>query len=273
MNRAIRVLLVDEHEVARQGLRRMLEAEKDVEVVGDYHSADEALTQIDSLAPDVVLMEPLMPGSGGIEAIRRFKNGRHSSTPGVVVISNCADALPQAMGAGAAGFVLNDISQAELAQVIREVYKSDHVPERDGVSEDCYDLVIPPPARAAQVMQFISLLERSLQAGIMRTVGSWERGTTVTISLKPTPVSGLMAKLRAMAPVEGVAEEVQEAESLPGLLRGLRLSRPKVNRRRKVIVALRACEGPRAPVPLARTSQDTSRATPGSFIGISLAPR
>ena len=73
MKEDIKVLLVDDHELIRQGLQSMLEPEEGIEVVGDYSSAEEALPEIRRLSPDVVLMDTHMPGINGIEATRLLK--------------------------------------------------------------------------------------------------------------------------------------------------------------------------------------------------------
>ena len=69
----IKVLLVDDHQVVREGLKRMLELDKEIEVVGEAASGEEALDQAQRLSPKVVLMDIRMPGMGGIEAIRQVK--------------------------------------------------------------------------------------------------------------------------------------------------------------------------------------------------------
>ncbi len=68
----IRVLLVDDHEIVRRGVRGMLEQEEDIEIVGDCSSTEEALRQTEILLPNIILMEVEMPGMGGIEATRRY---------------------------------------------------------------------------------------------------------------------------------------------------------------------------------------------------------
>ncbi len=68
----IRVLLVDDHEIVRRGVRGMLEQEEDIEIIGDCASAEEALLQTEIFSPNIVLMEAKMPGMGGIEATRRY---------------------------------------------------------------------------------------------------------------------------------------------------------------------------------------------------------
>ena len=71
--KSIRVLLVDDHQVVREGLKRMLDLDKDIEVVGEAVSGEEALSKTEQLSPDVILMDVKMPGMGGIDAIRELK--------------------------------------------------------------------------------------------------------------------------------------------------------------------------------------------------------
>ena len=72
----VRILLVDDNDVVRHGLRHMLESEEGMKVVGDFANAEEALAQAQTLSPDVILMDIKMPGVDGVEATRRMKE-RH----------------------------------------------------------------------------------------------------------------------------------------------------------------------------------------------------
>jgi DNA-binding NarL/FixJ family response regulator len=120
--KSIRVLLVDDHQVVREGLRRMLDLDKDIEVVGEAASGEEALTKADQLSPDVILMDVKMPGMGGIDAIRELKTKR--SPASVIVLTLYEDKyLAQAAEAGAVGYLLKDVSRDELIKAIRAAYQ------------------------------------------------------------------------------------------------------------------------------------------------------
>ena len=120
--KSIRVLLVDDHQVVREGLRRMLDLDKDIEVVGEAVSGEDALTKADQLSPDVILMDVKMPGMGGIEAIRELK--AKQSPASVIVLTLYEDKyLAQAAEAGAVGYLLKDVSRDELIKAIRAAYQ------------------------------------------------------------------------------------------------------------------------------------------------------
>jgi len=117
----IRVLMVDDHQVVREGLRRMLELERDMEVVGEAAGFEEALAQIELLSPDVVLMDIKMPGKDGIETTRLVKE--RQPTCKVIMLTLYEDYLVQAIEAGAEGYLLKDVKREELAQAIRAVQR------------------------------------------------------------------------------------------------------------------------------------------------------
>jgi len=116
----IRILLVDDHQVVREGLRRMLQQEMDMQVVGEAASVEEALTQVELLSPDVILMDIKMPGMDGIEGTRKLKEKFPSCN--VIMLTLYGDYLNQAIEAGAVGFLLKGIKREELAMAIRAVH-------------------------------------------------------------------------------------------------------------------------------------------------------
>ena len=121
----IRIFLVDNQEIARRGIRGMLEQEEDMEIVGDCASAEEALLQTEIFSPNIILMEVKMPGMGGIEGTRRYSQKK---TPcGIIMLTLCEDSVAEAMEAGAAGYLIKDIEHQELTQAIRRVHNGELV--------------------------------------------------------------------------------------------------------------------------------------------------
>ena len=119
---SIRVLIADDHAVVRQGLRTFLELQDDIEVVEDVADGEAAVAAVEREAPDVVLMDLVMPGVDGVEAIRRIKEGRPQAR--VLVLSSFLDdeRLFPAVRAGAAGYLLKDVEPRELVKAIRTVH-------------------------------------------------------------------------------------------------------------------------------------------------------
>ena len=115
----IRVLMVDDHQVVREGLRRMLDLEHDIEVVGEAANFEEALAQIELSSPDIVLMDIKMPGKDGIETTRLVKEKQPNCK--VIMLTLYEDYLVQAIEAGAEGYLLKDVKREELVQAIRAV--------------------------------------------------------------------------------------------------------------------------------------------------------
>ena len=116
---AIRILLVDDHQVVREGLRRMLELEADFQVVGEAADAKEVLTQVELFSPEVILMDIKMPEVDGIELTRQITQ-KHPSCK-IIMLTLYDEYLTQAIEAGAVGYVLKDIKREELIRAIRAV--------------------------------------------------------------------------------------------------------------------------------------------------------
>jgi DNA-binding NarL/FixJ family response regulator/class 3 adenylate cyclase len=118
----IRVLLVDDHAVVRRGLRGFLELIKDFEVVGEAENGREGVAAAERLAPDVVLMDLLMPEMSGLEAIAAIKEA-HPEIEIVAVTSFIEEEkVTSALEAGASGYLLKDAEAEEVAQAIRAAY-------------------------------------------------------------------------------------------------------------------------------------------------------
>lgn len=212
MNKAIRILVVDDHELVRYGLRRMLESEEDMEVVGDCANAEEAFSKVLRLHPNMVLMDAEMPGVNWIEATRSLKRNELDYGGDVIVLGDSVDYRDKALEAGAASYLLKNVTRQELAQAIREVYQNRHSLERhDGYVDEAVELVVPPPSDAACLLRFMCHLEEIFHdnfAAVIRTVGSWSGGTVITTLLGPTtPPSLLVLTLANMPEVEKVEEE------------------------------------------------------------------
>jgi NarL family two-component system response regulator LiaR len=190
----VRVLLVDDHAVVRQGLRAFLRLQPDVEVVGEAAGGEAAVAAAASVRPDVVLMDLVMPGGDGVAAIRELAG----AAPGarVLVLSSFADddRVFAAMQAGAAGYLLKDVEPDALAEAIREVHRGRPALHPD-VAARLMRRVADPAGPAAEsltprereVLQLV--VEGYANKQIARRLG-------ITEKTVKTHVSSILAKLR-----------------------------------------------------------------------------
>lgn len=116
-----RVLIVDDHAVVRAGLRLLLDAEPDMEVVGEAGSIDQAIFEARALKPDIVLMDVVMPGRSGIEGAPAVLHEAPDAKLLVLSMQDDPTYVLEAFAAGASGYVLKEAADAELVAAIREV--------------------------------------------------------------------------------------------------------------------------------------------------------
>lgn len=122
MDKPIRVLLADDHNVVRGGIRALIESEEGIEVIDEAADGVEAVLKARSLDPDVILLDLQMPRKTGIEAIEEIK--QENPTAKILVLTSYSDddKVFAAIKAGALGYLLKESSTQELIQAIRDVY-------------------------------------------------------------------------------------------------------------------------------------------------------
>jgi DNA-binding NarL/FixJ family response regulator len=121
----VRLLVVDDHPVVRQGLRTFLETRPDFEVVGEAADGEGAIAAAARLRPDVILMDLVMPGVDGLEAIGRIRAAEPAARILVLTSFASADQVLPALRAGAAGYLLKDAAPAEVEAAIRAVHRGE----------------------------------------------------------------------------------------------------------------------------------------------------
>ena len=118
----ISILIVDDHPIVRHGIMGFLEVQGELEVKGAVSSGEEAIMAVEELQPDVVLMDLIMPGMGGIEAIRCIKNSRPNTRIIVMTSFTQDNKVFPAIEARADGYLLKDILPGDLVEAIKSVY-------------------------------------------------------------------------------------------------------------------------------------------------------
>jgi two-component system response regulator NreC len=118
----IRLLIVDDHTLVRQGVRSLLETQNDIEVIAEAAGGHEAIAKAAELHPDVILMDLAMPDLSGMEATRRLKTEHPQIQVLALTMHDTEDYLIRTLESGASGYVLKEADAAELAAAIRAVH-------------------------------------------------------------------------------------------------------------------------------------------------------
>jgi DNA-binding NarL/FixJ family response regulator len=140
----VRILIVDDHVLFRVGIAQILSKEEDLEVVGEAEDARSAMDAALETSPNIILMDLSLPSPGGIETTQRIKRELPSVSIIVLAVQEDEDALFDAIKAGAAAFILKDVSPDDLVQIIRRVGNGEYL---------INDKVFSQPAVASRVLK------------------------------------------------------------------------------------------------------------------------
>ena len=203
----IRVLSVDDHEIMRGGIRYLLLAVEDVELVGEARSGEEALTLCETLHPDVILMDMRMPGMDGIQTTQLIRQ-RYPEIQILVLTSfEEEEMIQQAMQAGAIGYLQKGISVDELADAIRSAYAG-----KPTLSPEAFHVLVQSSVSQPQKPDF-DLTERELQVLEMLVHGlsntEISNRLVITGATVKYHISNILKKLGAANRTEAAALAVQ----------------------------------------------------------------
>jgi DNA-binding NarL/FixJ family response regulator len=123
----IRVLIVDDHAIVRQGIRQVLEAEPGFTVIGEAGDAEQAVAQAEAGVPDIVVLDVSLPGQSGLEVARRLKRLLPTTMILMLSVYDNTEYVLEAVRAGADGYLLKDSSPADLRDAIRRVSRGESV--------------------------------------------------------------------------------------------------------------------------------------------------
>ena len=193
----IQILLADDHAVLRSGLRKLLDAEPDLHVVGEAGSGEEAVEKARNLKPDVVIMDLVMPGMGGLEAVRRIAGRERSAKILVLTGKPKEQVLLDVLEAGGSGYVNKMSSSGDLARAIRSVVHHEVFVDR-GVTKALVPGSRRAPRQAAGgALGRLSAREREVLALTAAGHTSTEIGAQLDVSPKTVETyrSRIMQKL------------------------------------------------------------------------------
>jgi NarL family two-component system response regulator LiaR len=206
MSEVIRVLIVDDHDIVRRGLVNMLDAFDDLELVGEASGGEQAIQMCDTLTPDVVLMDLVMPTMNGVTATARIL-AAHPDVRIVVLTTFQEENLVQgALEAGAISYLLKNVSIDELANAIRNAYEG-----RATLAPEAAQVLISAATRPPQIGYDLTEREREVLALIVEGLSNREIGDQLTISHSTVKnhVSNILSKLNAANRAEAVATALQ----------------------------------------------------------------
>lgn len=198
----IRVIIVDDHQVVRQGLEMFLRAFDDLELVGQAGGGRDAIRLCDELAPDVVLMDMVMPELNGIATMQQIM-AQHSDIRVIALtsFSDDSDMVRQALQAGAAGYLFKDVGIDDLADAIRSVYAGKPV-----LTPEAARMLIE--ASTQPTPKSFQLTERELEVLALMVEGMSNRQIAHNLSISYSTVrfhvSSVLSKLNVESRTEAV---------------------------------------------------------------------
>ncbi len=205
-DRKIRVLIVDDHEMVRSGLVAFMQGSGDLEAVGEASSGEEAIELCLQLAPDVVLMDMMMPGIGGVDATRAI----HQKCPRTRILALTSfpeeGLVQQALQAGAISYLLKNVASADLACAIREA-----VAGRPTLAPEATQALIRQATRPVAPGHDLSPREREVLKLMKLGLGNKAIGDELSISRSTVDfhVSNILSKLGVGSRTEAVAVAIQ----------------------------------------------------------------
>ena len=192
----ISVLIVDDHGVVRQGLRTYLELLDDIEVIGEAQNGVEAVALVRQHRPDVILMDLMMPEMDGIEATRQI--GAISPTTKVIALTSFTDdeMVFPAIKAGAAGYLLKDVSPPDLAKAIQAVHEGENRLHPD-ITKKLMNQFVSPKVEPTAAPDELTARELEVLRLIAQGMSNRELAQALVISEKTvkTHVSNILSKL------------------------------------------------------------------------------
>ncbi len=210
---SIKILIVDDHEMVRNGLSVMMEREEDFTVVGEAKNGLEAVEKAKSLSPDVILMDLRMPEMDGVEAMRQIRAEQDHVKFLVLTTYDTDEYIFDAIEAGAKGYLLKDTSREELFRAVRTVNRGESLIEPAVISR-VLDRLTQLSHQAAHGPDHAALSEREVEVLQLMARGSANKqiasDLSITESTVKTHVANIFQKLEVGHRTEAVTKAMSQ---------------------------------------------------------------
>ncbi len=195
MTHVIRLLIVDDHAIVREGLRMLLGEVPDLDLVGEAADGPDAITAAAALQPDVILLDLMLPGLNGIEVTRRILARQPACR--IIVLTSFADDqnVLAAMQAGAAGYLLKDVLQADLVKAIHQAAQGEPALHPEAQRRLLEHLTRPPAAHTDAAVELAQLTERERDVLGLIARGQSNRKIADTLHITEGTVKGHVSNI------------------------------------------------------------------------------
>jgi two-component system response regulator NreC len=207
----IRILLADDHSILRAGLRVLLNAEPDFDVIGEVADGNQVLQLASALCPDLVLMDINMPGLGGIEATRRLKEMMPETRVLILTVHEDETLLRGAIQAGASGYVIKRAAETELIAAIQAISRGDMY-IHPAMTRALLKGLTPAPPSKSDVNPQPTLTKREIDVLRLIARGYTNSQIAEQLSVSPRTVEGHRANLMGKLNLHSRVELVEYAE-------------------------------------------------------------
>lgn len=220
--RVIKIVLIDDQELIRYGLRLMLEQENDMQVLGDYPNMSQAFSEIERLSPDVVLVDVhhmmQMRDTKAASSLKLSSIGYK-----VIVLAETEEYRKEVIDAGADDYLLKSMTCREFTGAIRRVVSGNMSGMRKPSTENLIEIIMPPSTAASSLIRFVCQLEDRLNdkylfrcASIVEMTGSWGESTILRVLVVDSALTDVLGRLAEIPEVERIEDEPSFKCSLPG---------------------------------------------------------
>ena len=208
----IRVLVVDDHAILRDGIRSILESQEDIAVVGEASDGAEAVEFVSNLQPDLVLMDISMPKTNGLEATRLIKERFPQVKVLILTQHDNREYIAPALGAGASGYVLKRSGRREMLNALRQVYEQGTF-LTSNITQEVFQEYVPASRNGKEEEHHLTDRERQVLQLVVE--GKSNKEIAMVLGISPKTVSVHRTNIMSKLDVQNTVELVRYAASNP----------------------------------------------------------